>query len=79
MLQNLWLEVHGFGKRLATPASRNNPAIALTHPEHTAVSSQRDLGLFDRNKLAQMSAKEIIEANANAMRAAGIPEDVSRF
>ena len=77
LLQNLWLEVHGFGKRLATPASRNNPAIALTHPEHTAVSrAQRDLGLFDRNKLAQMSAKEIIEANANAMRAAGIPEDV---
>ncbi|WP_284269092.1 eCIS core domain-containing protein [Bradyrhizobium iriomotense] len=77
MLQNLWLEVKGYGERLKTAASRKNPAVALSHDEHVAVGrEQRDLGLFDRDKLAKMSAEEVIKQNALAMRRAGIPEDV---
>jgi hypothetical protein len=77
LLENLWLEVKGYGKRLASPASRNNPAIALTHAEHTAVGrEQRALGLFDRSKVAKMSAPEVIEQNAKAMTQAGIPDYV---
>jgi hypothetical protein len=77
ILQNLWLEAHGYGQRGVGPASRNNPAVALTHAEHTAVTrAQRAMGLLERNNVAQMSATDIIKANAEAMRRAGIPEDV---
>ena len=75
LLQNLWLEVKGYGKRLANPASRNNPAMALTQAEHAAVTNaQRELGLLERVKLANMSAAEVIEKNALAMKKAGIPD-----
>jgi hypothetical protein len=77
LVQNLWLEVKGYGKRLAGPASRNNPAIALTQAEHTAVGrEQMKLGLFDRDKLAKMNATQVIEENAKAMKNAGIPDYV---
>jgi hypothetical protein len=77
LLQNLWLEVKGFGRRLVGPASRENPAVALTHAEHVEVGRQQyKLGLFDRQKIAQMSAAEIIESNALAMKRAGIPDFV---
>lgn len=77
LLQNLWLQVKGFGKRLATPASRNNPAVALTHREHAEVGrQQRALGLYSRKKLLSMSAQEVIDANATAMQRAGIPQHV---
>ncbi len=77
LLQNLWLEVKGYGKRLVGPASRNNPAVALTQAEHTAVGrAQRNMGLFDRKKLAGMSAERVIDANAQAMKRAGIPDYV---
>lgn len=77
MLQNLWLEVKGFGKRGATDISKNNPAIALGHNEHVLVGRhQRALGLFDRNRIFGMSATEIIEANAEAMKRAGVPDAV---
>jgi hypothetical protein len=77
MLQNLWLEVKGYGKRLKTAASRKNPAVALSHNEHVSVGrEQRALGLFDRNKLAKMSAEEVVGLNALAMKNAGIPDYV---
>ncbi len=77
LLQNLWLEVKGYGQRLVGPASRNNPAVALTQAEHTAVGrEQRAAGLFDRDKLAKMSAAQCIEANAQAMKRAGVPDYV---
>lgn len=77
LLENLWLEVKGFGKRLASAASRDNPAVGLTHGEHAEVGrQQRALGLFDRTKLAGMSAEQVVDANATAMQRAGIPQDV---
>lgn len=77
LLENLWLEVKGYGKRLASAASRDNPAVGLTHAEHAEVGrQQRALGLYDRNKLAGMSAEQVIDANATAMQRAGIPQDV---
>jgi hypothetical protein len=77
LLENLWLEVKGFGKRLASAASRDNPAVGLTHAEHAEVGrQQRALGLFDRSKLAGMTAEQVIDANAAAMQRAGIPQDV---
>jgi hypothetical protein len=69
--------VHGFSTRGKGAASRDNPAVALTQAEHTEVGRQQArLGLFDRSKLASMSAEEVIELNATAMRRAGIPNDV---
>jgi hypothetical protein len=77
LLENLWLEVKGFGKRLASAASRDNPAVGLTHAEHAEVGrQQRALGLYDRTKLAGMTAEQVIDANATAMQRAGIPQDV---
>jgi hypothetical protein len=77
LLENLWLEVKGFGKRLAGPASRKNPAVALSHDEHVAVGrEQRAMGLFDRDTVAKMSAEQVIGANAEAMKRAGIPDYV---
>lgn len=77
LLQNAWLEVKGFGKRLTSKESRENPAVALTQPEHTAVGREQiKMGLFDQQKLAQMSAKQNIEANVEAMRRAKIPNYV---
>ena len=37
---------------------------------------QRALGLYDRNKLAGMTAEQVINENATAMQRAGIPQDV---
>jgi hypothetical protein len=69
--------VIGNRKRLASPASRDNPAVGLTHAEHAEVGRQQcAAGLFDRNKLAGMTAEQIIDANATAMQRAGIPQDV---
>jgi hypothetical protein len=54
-----------------------NPAVAVPRDLHTAIGrEQRVLGLFDRTKLAGMSAVENIELNAVAMRRAGVPEHV---
>lgn len=74
MLQNLWLEVKGFGKR-GTAVSKMNPAVALSKEMHDKVYiEQSQLRLFDRSKLSRMSYVEIIEANETAMRNAGVPE-----
>lgn len=78
MLQNLWLEVKGFGERLDSAASRNNPAVALTNADHAAVGREQSaLGLLDRAKVAAMTALENIELNAQAMKNAGIPPEVT--
>jgi hypothetical protein len=77
LLQNLWLGVKGFGRRLEGPASKENPAVALTHAEHVEVGrQQRAMGLLDWKKVAQMSAEQVIEQNALAMKRAGIPDFV---
>jgi hypothetical protein len=41
LLENLWLEVKGLGKRLASPASRDNPATGLTHSGHAECQLRR--------------------------------------
>lgn len=77
MLQNLWLEVNQGVKRGSAPTSTLNPAVAVPRDLHTAIGrEQRALGLFDRTKLAGMSATENIELNVLAMRRAGVPEHV---
>lgn len=77
LLQNLWLEVHGYGRRLTSPASRTNPAVALSHDEHVAVGrQQRAMGLYDPANLRPMSAPAIIDANVEAMRRAGVRPEV---
>jgi hypothetical protein len=77
MLQNAWLEAKGYGERLKSEASRKNPAVALTHAEHVAVGrEQRKLELLDKQNLSKMSARQVIEQNALAMKNAGIPDYV---
>ncbi|MEU2258431.1 DUF4157 domain-containing protein [Nocardia xishanensis] len=77
MLQNLWLEMKGFGKRLKHPASKDNPAVALSRAEHTRVTTeQRKLGLLDGLTVGKMSAAKNIELNALAMNRAGVPNHV---
>lgn len=76
LLQNLWLEVKGFGRRLTTSASRENPAVALTHAEHAEIGRQQiKLGLVRRN-MEGMTAAQNIELNVQAMKNAGIPGHV---
>jgi hypothetical protein len=77
VLQNAWLQVRGHATRLHGAISRDNPAVALSQREHQAVDlAQRALGLFDHSRLAQMTAQQVIDANAQAMRNARIPEHV---
>jgi hypothetical protein len=58
-------------------ASRQNPAVALSEDLHKKVTArQRALGLFDKPTTAAMSAREIIETNARAMREAGVPNEI---
>jgi len=75
VLQNSWLREHGFASRRGADASRDNPAIAVDRPLHDRIAvEQRNLGLFDKENVANMSAERNIELNAQAMRAAGVPE-----
>ena len=78
LLQNAWLREHGYVQsRGSGPASRSNPAIALSDELHARIGlEQRKLGLFDRAKLQAMSAAENIALNAQAMRNAGLSEHV---
>jgi hypothetical protein len=62
LLHNLWLEVKGLGKRLSS-ASRDNPAVGLTHAE--VGRQQRLLDLYDRNKLAGMTPEQVIDATSS--------------
>jgi RHS repeat-associated protein len=79
LLQNAWIEVHTGVKRGAGPASTMNPAVALSHDLHVAIGrEQRALGLYDRAKLAKMTAAENVELNALAMRRAGVSEHVTQ-
>jgi hypothetical protein len=58
-------------------ASRKNPAVALGEELHDKVTArQRALGLFDKTKTSSMSAREIIETNARAMREAGVAREI---
>jgi hypothetical protein len=76
MLQNIWLERHGYGPRLSSDASKHNPAVGLSQAEHAEVGRQQvKLGL-DGPGVAKMTAAQNIELNAQAMRRAGIREDV---
>ena len=78
LLQNAWLREHGYvASRGSGPASRGNPALALSDEVHARIGiEQRKLGLFDRSRLIGMSAEENIALNAQAMRNAGVPEHV---
>jgi hypothetical protein len=73
VLQNSWLREHGYAARRGADASRDNPAIDQPLHDRIAVE-QRKLGLFERERLARMSAEENIDLNAQALRAAGVPE-----
>jgi hypothetical protein len=75
VLQNSWLREHGHAARRGADASRDNPAIAVDRPLHDRIAvEQRKLGLFEKENLAKMSAEENIRLNAQAMKAAGVPE-----
>ncbi len=77
MLQNFWLKLKGFGKRLTSTASKDNPAVGLTWTEHKRVGREQvAMKLFDEDVVGKMSTLENIEQNAEAMRRAGIPEGV---
>jgi len=78
MLQNLWLKTkHLAGRRGTGRHSRDNPAVALSSRMHTRVGvEQRRLGLFNKEKVAKMTATENIELNALAMKRAGVPDYV---
>jgi hypothetical protein len=77
MLQNAWLKAHGYITKRTGPISQGNPAVALDPETHLRVNQEQlRLGLHNPNKLATMSAAENIQLNAEAMRAAGIPEHV---
>ncbi len=58
-------------------ASRQNPSVALGSKQHGNVTRAQDLaGLFDEAKRAGMSARQVIERNAEIMRKSGMPEEV---
>jgi hypothetical protein len=77
MLQNAWLKAHGYVTKRSGPISQGNPAVALEPETHLRVNQEQlRLGLHDPDKPATMSAAENIRLNAEAMRAAGIPEHV---
>lgn len=79
VLQSGWLREHGYAARRGADASRDNPAIAVDPPLHDRIAvEQRKLGLFERENLARMTAEENIQLNAQAMRAAGVPETCVR-
>ena len=79
MLQFAWIRAHGYAAQRYMSAAQRNPAIALDPKTHHRVGNEQiRLGLHDDKRLAVMSAEENIRLNAQAMRAAGIPEHVIR-
>jgi hypothetical protein len=60
-------------------ASRQNPSVALGSDTHAAITRRQELaGLFDEAKRLGMSARDVIEKNADIMRKSGVPEEVVR-
>ena len=80
LLQNAWLKVHGHAEvRGQGAASLDNPAIALNNDLHKQITvRQRELGLFNPERLRSMSAQRNIEINVEVMREVGVPEFVVR-
>ncbi|MDC6133994.1 RHS domain-containing protein, partial [Burkholderia gladioli] len=70
VLQHAWLKNQGLASnRLSTDASKNNPVIALNCDCHKAVNkAQRALDV------TKQTAQQNIEANADILRANGIPD-----
>jgi hypothetical protein len=79
VLGNNWLEAHGYGPRHATAASRMNPALAVNQKTHAEIGrQQRALRIWNAADVRGMSATENIRLNGQAMRNAGVPENVVR-
>jgi hypothetical protein len=78
VMQNAWLETNKYiTERLKGPASRRNPTIALTHEQHEVVGMyQRQLELFEAERLKTMTYDEVLAWNALALRHAGVPQEV---
>jgi hypothetical protein len=75
--QNSDLVARMVAPRRGVGAQRHNPAVALPDALHTQVTrEQRKLGLFDKAARSAMSARQVIDLNATAMRNAGVPREV---
>ncbi|MBZ5538119.1 MAG: hypothetical protein LAO31_19375 [Acidobacteriia bacterium] len=76
VLLNSWLERQGLITRRGSGLSRFNSAIALSTEEHATISAmQRARGLYNEAVLGKMTAREVIEANAQILLDAGLPEE----
>ncbi|WP_437312620.1 DUF6531 domain-containing protein [Sorangium sp. So ce385] len=73
-LQNSWLKDHGMGGRRMSDMSLGNPTIGLTRAEHNRVHRIVD-GMLNGRRPGSVSADKLIDMHAQAMKAAGIPQD----
>jgi RHS repeat-associated protein len=78
LLQNAWLKAKGLTKGHGVDdISKLNPAVAVTKPMHTKINKlQRQYGLWNPKRLAEMKADEVIDLNVRILREVGIPEEV---
>jgi hypothetical protein len=80
VLQNAWLEEHGFVTRRNVGRSRFNTVLELTPTQHAEVNElQRLAGLNDRNVLRNLSATEVIDRNLAILRRAGVPRQTRQL
>ncbi len=78
VLQKVWLDVNGLIKRRGGGvAGSQNPSLALPRDVHTIVGKYQKLyKLHDRAEVAKMSVQKVLTLNAQAMRHAGVPEEI---
>jgi len=81
IIQNAWMKAHGYSAGHGLdPASKENPAIAVDKATHKILGRiQGQFGLNNPTTLANLSSKQIIDMNIDAMRwanaqGASIPE-----
>jgi uncharacterized protein RhaS with RHS repeats len=79
LLQNKWLEEHGYATR-GSGLSRQNPAIAISRdPLHQRINElQRNAGLYDSSVVRGQSAIDNINTNSKIFRQAMTEDLISR-
>ena len=76
ILKNSWLKLKGYITKRENGMSRRNPSIGLTEEFHKIITqAQRELGLFDLNDLANLSAYDVITENLNLLREHNVPTE----
>ena len=77
VIQNAWLQEHGYTTERGAGISRKNIAVGLKPEQHTLVNKlQRELGMYDTNYLKNVSWKQNLMDNLNILHQVGIPQEV---